>query len=89
MFYTQGVGGAVMQLDTNGKLSLIGASRILEVGTNDGSTHKIRFGIGSDAVTLKRVTNSLLLDTYDALYLSRRGTNHLTINTSGEVVLTS
>lgn len=65
--------------------SLSWANRILSIGTNDGSTHKIRFGIWSDAVTIQRTSNSLDIETFDTMDFKRRWVDIMTINNSWNV----
>jgi len=53
------------------------------LGANDGTTHALQFG--STAVDMTRVSNSLIIDTYDDFDLTRRGVDIITTDSNRDV----
>lgn len=65
------------RLEVADDMRISGSNGLLEIGTNDGTTHKLRFGAASDAVNLRRAANSLYIETYDDIFIQRRASTKL------------
>jgi len=58
---------------------------LFRLGLNDGTTKSFEFG--SNAVGMKRISNSMEIDFYDTLNISRRSTQSLYIDNSNQLTI--